>query len=378
MPHQISPYRERPDDIGLALSGGGFRATLFHLGSVWRLNELALLGSIDRVSSVSGGSILAGLMAVRWSRLNFQEEVATNFECEIAQPIWDFCSRRIDTQAALLSLLLHRSALPRFYRKYLVGEHKLQDLPDSPEFVFNAAHLETGRNWTFSKDAMRTYRLGIVERPDVSLAIAIAASSAFPPVFSPVVLKLDPDSFRKSEYSDLFERDDLKRKVSLTDGGLYDNLGVHSLRKFGTILVSDASGPLDAKARSSLVGALVNRSLRPILIAVEQTRALRRQDVVGKLKSQGKSGALWSVGTKIQNYPANTPFEIAEGWRSNLKSTRTRLNSFSDEEKARMVNWGYLQCDLSIRSHFRREAVPPSSLPYPEYSFENHPDYQRR
>ena len=53
-----------------------------------------------------------------------------------------------------------------------------------------------------------------------------------------------------------------------------------------------------------------------------------------------------------------------------LESTRTRLNSFSDEEKARMINWGYLQCDLSVRSHYIREASPPSSLPYPVYTFE--------
>ena len=65
------------NEVGLALSGGGFRATLFHLGAVWRLNELALLQSLTRVSTVSGGSILAGLMAVRWSHLIFEDGKAT-------------------------------------------------------------------------------------------------------------------------------------------------------------------------------------------------------------------------------------------------------------------------------------------------------------
>ena len=51
--------------IGLAFSGGGFRATLFHLGSLWRLNELGYLPKLDRISSVSGGSITAGRLAVR-------------------------------------------------------------------------------------------------------------------------------------------------------------------------------------------------------------------------------------------------------------------------------------------------------------------------
>src|SRR6059058_6076968 len=49
---------------GLAMSGGGFRATLFHLGTLWRLNELAHLPKVDRISSVSGGSITAGVLAV--------------------------------------------------------------------------------------------------------------------------------------------------------------------------------------------------------------------------------------------------------------------------------------------------------------------------
>jgi len=55
--------------IGLALSGGGFRATLFHCGAFWRLNELSYLQKLDRVSSVSGGSIAAGVLGVKWSKL---------------------------------------------------------------------------------------------------------------------------------------------------------------------------------------------------------------------------------------------------------------------------------------------------------------------
>ena len=153
MTAQTSTYRKRPDETGLALSGGGFRATLFHLGATWRLNELSLLEAIDRISSVSGGSLLSGLIAARWSRLDFRSGVAENFRQEIAQPIWDLCGLNLDVRAALLSVLLRRNVLPHFYQKRLVGNRTLQDMPDSPEFIFNATHLETGRNWTFSKDA---------------------------------------------------------------------------------------------------------------------------------------------------------------------------------------------------------------------------------
>ena len=55
--------------MGLCLSGGGYRATLFHAGAILRMNELGVLPKLDRVSSVSGGSITAGILAKGWSRL---------------------------------------------------------------------------------------------------------------------------------------------------------------------------------------------------------------------------------------------------------------------------------------------------------------------
>ena len=62
--------RPRPG-VALCLSGGGYRAMVFHLGVLWRLNELGYLARLDRISSVSGGSITAGLLGLRWGRLDF-------------------------------------------------------------------------------------------------------------------------------------------------------------------------------------------------------------------------------------------------------------------------------------------------------------------
>ena len=363
-------------DIGLALSGGGFRATLFHLGAVWRLNELALLQSVARVSTVSGGSILAGLMAVHWSRLAFEDGTATNFQEEIADPIWRFCSRGIDVWATLGGLLPGVNILARHYQRHIVGKATLQDLPDHPEFVFNAAHLETGRNWIFCKNLMRTYKLGIVDRPDTKMSLVVAASSAFPPAFSPVVLRLDPNDFRKSEFAELFDRVDLKRKVSLTDGGVYDNLGVHAVRDFDTLLVSDASNPLDANGGRSILKALDHRSKRPIEIAVEQTKALRRHAIVTQLERREKQGALWTIGTRLGRYPVESPFAVEGEWRSKLESIRTRLNSFSDQEKGWLINWGYLQCDLAVRSYYLPCADPPRTLPFSQFCFSQPPQEQ--
>jgi predicted acylesterase/phospholipase RssA len=57
-----------PPRIGLALSGGGFRATLFHLGVVRLLNETGLLSQVKRIGAVSGGSILAAHLVLNWEQ----------------------------------------------------------------------------------------------------------------------------------------------------------------------------------------------------------------------------------------------------------------------------------------------------------------------
>ena len=59
-----------PQAIGLTLSGGGFRATLFHLGVVRLLADAGLLARVKHICSVSGGSILAAHLVLNWDRYN--------------------------------------------------------------------------------------------------------------------------------------------------------------------------------------------------------------------------------------------------------------------------------------------------------------------
>ena len=361
----------------MALSGGGFRATLFHLGAMWRLNELSLLRTIDRISAVSGGSLLAGLMATQWSKLNFHKDSATNFEDQIVKPIWNLCDIGIDAKAIFCGLFTGTKVLENHYSQHLVGKATLQDTPDQPEFVFNAAHIETGRNWLFSKTCMRTYRLGRIEHPNIQLCKVLAASSAFPPFLPPLTLELNPQDFQRDQYDDLFGRDDLKEKVSLTDGGVYDNLGVHSIRDYKTIFVSEASSPLEPTRGNPLSRLYFQRVKRPIDIAVEQTRALRRSAILDQLQNGNKKGALWMATTNINTYPIQSPFPIRKEWSSAIGSIRTRLNRFTDEEKSRLINWGYLLSDLSIRAYYREDATPPKSLPFPNVTFDQLPRNSR-
>jgi len=85
--------------IAVCLSGGGYRAMVFHLGALWRLNELGYLGRLDRVSSVSGGSITAGLLGLKWPRLAFDAAgTSAAFVAEVVEPIRKLASTTIDRQ----------------------------------------------------------------------------------------------------------------------------------------------------------------------------------------------------------------------------------------------------------------------------------------
>jgi hypothetical protein len=101
----------RDPGIGLALSGGGYRATLFNLGSLWRLNDAGLLPKLARVTSVSGGSITAGVLALAWKDLAFDARGrAGNFGARVAAPLRAFCKQGVDLAAGLEAIATGCSA----------------------------------------------------------------------------------------------------------------------------------------------------------------------------------------------------------------------------------------------------------------------------
>ncbi len=95
-------HERKLEGCGLALSGGGYRASLFHIGALWRLNELGWLPKLDEISSVSGGSITAAYLGLRWKDLRFDAHgVADNFRDVFVEPMREMCSTTIDVGAIL-------------------------------------------------------------------------------------------------------------------------------------------------------------------------------------------------------------------------------------------------------------------------------------
>jgi NTE family protein len=370
--------------IGLCLSGGGYRATLFHLGALWRLNQAGYLPKIDRISSVSGGSIIAGVLGLNWEELDFdQHGVATRFYTAILEPIRAICSRTIDAGAILGGALGPGSIGEKVisaYRKFIYGDATLQDLPDKPRFVINATNVQSGALWRFMKPYMCDYRVGKVENPEVLLAVAVAASTAFPPFLSPLKLELDEADFMPASGQDL-QYAPFTTDIFLSDGGVYDNLGLETVwKKYDTVLVSDGGGKMQPEAEPKLDWA--RHTYRTLNLIDNQVRSLRKRRLIesyklrNQLRSQGvepaddlfqrvtRNGTYWGIRSDIKKYTLDDVLDCPEQKTLELANTPTRMKRLDANLQEKLINWGYAICDAALRRHVDSGLPAPTEFPY--------------
>jgi len=209
---------------------------------------------------------------------------------------------------------------------------------------------------------MRDYRVGKIESPTLPLAQAVAASSAFPPVLSPVELRLDPDSFTPNSGHDL-QRRPFTSRVILTDGGVYDNLGLETAwKRYQTILVSDAGGQMQPEEEPKTDWA--RHSYRVLNLVDNQVRALRKRQTIDSYIAGTRSGAYWGIRTDIKDYKLADPLDCPIDRTLALAETPTRLKRMDDTLQERLINWGYAVCDAALRRHVD-QAIPKGKFPYP-------------
>jgi NTE family protein len=343
---------------------------LFHLGALLRLNELAYLPKIGRISSVSGGSIVAGMLGLAWQRLDFDPSGrASNFDEEVIAPIRRLADTTIDWPAIVTGLLLTGSAGNRIaasYRKYLFGRATLQDLPDEPRFVFNATNLQSGVLWRISKPYMADYRVGRVTQPQqLDLALTVAASSAFPPFLSPVALSFAESDFTPGSGADL-QRPPYTTRVLLTDGGVFDNLGLDAAWNYSTVLVSDGSGgPAKPRPNPPVNWALqINRIFA---IVTPQAPLMRKRQVISAFVSGARHGTYWGARSNLaKDYALTDALPCSIKKTAPLGDLKTRLARLSEETQKALINWGYAVSDAALRKHVEVGAQAPDAFPYPE------------
>jgi NTE family protein len=368
----------KPEDgIGLALSGGGYRAMVFHVGALIRLNEVALLRKIKRVSSVSGGSITAAVLGMSWKDLQFTDDVAVNFDV-VVKLVREMAGTTVDAGAIIGGILLPGSISERVakaYDKTLFRGAKLDDLPDdsqpgNPRFVINATNIQTAALWRFSRNYMGDYRVGLVERPDVPLAVAVAASSAFPPVLSPSELDITKPVVN-TPGADL-HKEPYTEKALLSDGGVYDNLGLETITKrYDTLLVSDAGQKIAPEETPHRDWA--RHSLRVLDTIDNQVRSLRKRHLIDSYVRNDHTGTYWGIRTSFPDYKlVEDPLQCATRNPAPLAEIPTRLEAMPQNVQDRLMNWGYAICDAALRAHLDSKLQkklgvkidPPSKFPF--------------
>ena len=354
--------------MALCLSGGGYRAMLFHVGALWRLYELGLLQSMKRISSVSGGSITAGVLGLRWSTLSFDPtRLREDFVPQVVQPIRRLADRTLDANSILGGIVSPWATIADkiadAYRQCLYGDATLQDLPnDPPRFVINATNVQSAVLWRFMKPYMRDWRVGEVKSPTVPLAVAVAASSAFPPVLSPATVELDPDSFTPNSGKDL-QRRPFTSRVVLTDGGVYDNLGLETAwKRYDTILVSDGGGKTEAEEEPKEDWA--RHSVRVLNVIDNQVRSLRKRQLIASFIDRTRRGTYWGIRTNIADYGLADPLPCPFERTMELARIATRLKRMDDTTQERLINWGYAVCDAACRRHLQVPHSSTAAWPY--------------
>ena len=286
--------------IGLALSGGGYRAAAFHLGTLKKLHELEILDKVDVISTVSGGSIIGAFYAVHCNdfekfETEFKKKLGTSvirgilysprfylslflFLFSIGIIVWQLTEQNFLFAALLLSLTIIIVFVFQFfffpiteikekvYDKIFFQNKKLVDLPDSPILAINATNLETGRLWTFSKKKMSDSSYAHPQNgekeieflpDDFPVARAVASSTCVPFAFPPV--KITEKYFK-------FKSDKDRVTPILVDGGVYDNQGIHKITQNNSsyacdiVIISDAGNPIKRHSKYKNTFSLLLRT----------------------------------------------------------------------------------------------------------------------
>ncbi|URI11642.1 patatin-like phospholipase family protein [Aquincola tertiaricarbonis] len=385
--------------VVLCLSGGGFRATYFHLGVVRWMLETGLLDSTRAIYSVSGGSILASHLARNWTQITQAgadeppKERLAAFD-RIADElvkfglsdvrgrvvrrwfIWTltfgliaYPFRKVRGLKGQLTRFRITGLLEREYARLLTRDWCFSDqtVADAPAFNLLATSLTTGELCVLSAEGVRRIASGsgesyLMEKRPPSAALMTAASSAFPPLFTPVELTSE---FLGKESPEMMGTDPLQ----LTDGGVYDNIGLGvalrdayaaGLADQVTFVVSDASAPFDWEEGVSFTDPL-SRTVRTTDILMRRVAEFEEQT---SIELAGKDVIRVSIDETSTGLSADGA--LPKPIQHALSNIRTDLDRFSRVEMGALATHGYTLAHSKMHSHVSgdggRPWAPPATL----------------
>lgn len=345
-----------PATIGICLSGGGFRATLFGLGVVRYLVEAGHGQAIAAISAVSGGSVAATVLADRWPDV-LASSAADAVDQVVTSRVVDVISRLNLRNRGLGRYALRRlrpggrygSARGASIVRHLLDTTRLAELPPTLQVVLTSTELSTGRAFRMSQQFIGSWDLGYAPTPrSLGLASAIAASTAVPLVFPPV--RLDTRNLGLCC---------VHGEIALVDGGVYDNLGLEwfqgwsagrppAARPCDFVVAVDSSGPIVLQARRFGWPAAIRRSQA---IQYQQSRSSRVRWYVEQLMTGKQHGLYIPITADPRAFHPNGRAAAASadvpsgalpvGFAGLLSRLRTDLDCFSRVECELLAYHGY-------------------------------------
>ncbi len=406
--------------IGLALSGSGLKASLFHIGVLARLAELDLLRQIDVISATSGGAVIGALYHLYLKRaLDAEGDIDTgNLARMVASLERDFLAfvqtdlrarlfvnpfanlKRLSaghSSASRLGTLLDRHLFRQVWpgdpdqpiemRDLAIhprGDREFNPITDNrnrhckaPWLIINAANLGTGRTWRFDAERMGEPAAGPAARrlskapllaqslyrrlPEtyagMTLGDAVAASTATPGLLEPLRLPgLYPDPERPSSFLD----------IRLGDGRLADALGTDALIERGCsrLIVCDASGfearlrgPSDSAESLQLAALEANRPGGVVLIPMLREIEALEVKPIGPIRH----------GHVVQDNADNevTSYGVKRSLQKLIAGMRTDLDAPSETEAMTLMADGYLITRRAFQQHRASGLSWAHSLPLP-------------
>jgi NTE family protein len=182
-------------------------------------------------------------------------------------------------------------------------------------------------------------------------------------VLSPVELELPAGAVKAIPGADLHQEPYTTTAI-LTDGGVYDNLGLETAWKnYRTVLVSDAGGKLRPEAEPEEDWA--RHALRILDLIDNQVRSLRKRQLIEAYEREERRGAYWGIRTNIRDYQLSTALDCPFDRTTALADTPTRLKRLEPDLQERLINWGYAVCDAALRKHVDAGLPAPAAFPYP-------------
>ena len=338
--------------IGLALSGGGFRATLYHLGVIRYLRESETLPLVGDIAAVSGGSILAAHLVLNWDRYTGTDAEFAEAAGEVIRFVQHDVRNRIVRRLPLLfpirlfgkltgwsaANFTPNALLEKYYRTFLYGDRRLFELPEQPALHMLATNVSDGVMAVFNREGLHIQKREQGEtdpcRPGAgqtaTIAKVVSASSAFPGFFPPVEIAAHDLGVHEGQFP----------TESFTDGGVYDNLGIrgfawladHCGRSYHRVIVSDAGKPFQILGNAPL--GFIAQSIRATDILWDRVWQLERENF------GDQNGFHFLPVTHVVDAHED-PHGLHPVVQAEVSGIRTDLDRFNDLEVNALVAHGY-------------------------------------